>query len=205
MPRIVDHDQRRREIVRALWVVIHERGIAGATLRAVAQEAGISIGRVQHYFASKDELVLAGCRAIIERAGQAYLDDGSDGGPARVAATPAEARDRLEDLVVHLVPADPAARAGAGVWFAYVAQAAVDPRIADVIAEAMDGTRTLAIGLVAAMRGIEEAGDDERRAALTLVALADGLAQRVVVGALDPAEAQTAARAAVAALDPVSR
>lgn len=205
MPRIIDHDQRRREIVRALWAVIHERGIPGATLRAVAQEAGISIGRIQHYFASKDELVLAGCRAIIDRAEQAYLDDGGGTGPARVAVPPAEARDRLEDLVVHLVPADPAARAGAGIWFAYVAQAAVDPRIAAVIAEAMDGTRTLAAGLVAALRGRAEAGDDECRAALALVALSDGLAQRVVVGALDSAAARAAARAAVAALDPVSR
>lgn len=205
MPRIVDHDQRRREIVRALWAVIHERGIPGVTLRAVAQEAGISIGRIQHYFTSKDELVLAGCRAIIGSAEQAYLEDGGDTGPARVAVTPAEARDRLEDLVVHLVPAAPATRLGAGVWFAYVAQAAVDPRIADVIAEAMGGTRTLAAGLVAMARGLDEAGDEERRAALALVALADGLAQRVVAGALDSAEAQAAARAAVAASDPMSR
>src|SRR5690625_2815459 len=64
MPRIVDHAARRTEIVYALWAVIHEKGLDSVSFRAVAEAAGVSIGRIQHYFASKEELKIgrASCR-----------------------------------------------------------------------------------------------------------------------------------------------
>src|SRR5699024_11413882 len=62
--KIVDHAQRRTEIVHALWQVIYLSGIDAVSFRSVAEAAGISIGRVQHYFPSRRELVLEGCRQI---------------------------------------------------------------------------------------------------------------------------------------------
>ena len=50
MPKVVDHDQRRAEIIGALWEVIGERGTEGASLMTVARAAGVSVGRIQHYF-----------------------------------------------------------------------------------------------------------------------------------------------------------
>ena len=60
MPKIVDHAQRRTEIVHALWQVIYLKGIDGVSFRSVAEAAGISVGRVQHYFPSRSELILEG-------------------------------------------------------------------------------------------------------------------------------------------------
>nr|WP_238589747.1 TetR family transcriptional regulator [Pseudonocardia sp. AL041005-10] len=57
MPRVVDHGQRRGEIAEALWRVAAAEGLEAVSLARVAEEAGISKGRVQHYFASRDELL----------------------------------------------------------------------------------------------------------------------------------------------------
>ena len=59
MPKIVDHDARREEIVDAVWRVISRDGIASATTRAIAEEAGCSNGVLSHYFADKTALLHA--------------------------------------------------------------------------------------------------------------------------------------------------
>src|ERR1051325_5042465 len=71
MPKIVDHDARREEIVDAVWRVITRDGIAAATTRAIADEAGCSNGVLSHYFADKTALLHAaldlGYRRIEEK------------------------------------------------------------------------------------------------------------------------------------------
>ena len=57
MPKIVDHDQRRLELVDATWRVIAERGLDAATMRDIAAEAGFANGALKPYFASKDRLL----------------------------------------------------------------------------------------------------------------------------------------------------
>jgi AcrR family transcriptional regulator len=57
MPKIVDHDARREELVEATWRVIARAGMAGATMREIAREAGVSTGVFAHYFAAKEDLL----------------------------------------------------------------------------------------------------------------------------------------------------
>jgi len=57
MPKTVDHEQRRRELAEALWRIARRDGLEAATVRQVAAEAGVSVGMVQHYFTSKDEML----------------------------------------------------------------------------------------------------------------------------------------------------
>ena len=59
MPKIVDHDARRAEIVSAVWRVISRDGMASATTRNIAKEAGCSNGILSHYFSDKSELLHA--------------------------------------------------------------------------------------------------------------------------------------------------
>lgn len=59
MPRLVDHEQRRIEIVEAAWRIIARGGFAAATMRQIAAEAGFANGGLKHYFAGKDELLAA--------------------------------------------------------------------------------------------------------------------------------------------------
>jgi AcrR family transcriptional regulator len=57
MPKIVDHEESRAEFAQAVWRAIVELGIENATVRTVAEYAGWSVGRLSHYFASKDDLL----------------------------------------------------------------------------------------------------------------------------------------------------
>jgi AcrR family transcriptional regulator len=57
MPKIVDHDERREEILQAAMRVIRAVGLDGATTRAIAREAGYSSGGLSHYFADKDDIL----------------------------------------------------------------------------------------------------------------------------------------------------
>lgn len=59
MPKLVNHDQRRIEIVEAAWRIIARGGFAAATMRQIAAEAGFANGGLKHYFAGKDELLAA--------------------------------------------------------------------------------------------------------------------------------------------------
>jgi len=57
MPKIVDWDERRDEILSATGRVIARDGIAGATIRAIAKEANCSRGILGHYFDDKADIL----------------------------------------------------------------------------------------------------------------------------------------------------
>ena len=57
VPRQVDHEERRREIIEALFRVATRDGLGAASVRAVAKEAGVPAPRVQYYFPTKTELL----------------------------------------------------------------------------------------------------------------------------------------------------
>ena len=177
MPKIVDHAQRRTEIIHALWAVIYERGIHAVTYQAVARAAGVSVGRIQHYFSSKQELVHAGCRAIVETAADAHQE-------RTESLDPMEA---LAELLIASIPRSEAFRLGMAVWYAYLAQATADPRIEQIIGDASRGTLERAASL------LRSAGMPEREAP-RLVALGNGLAQSVLIGTLTPDHATSTLR-----------
>jgi AcrR family transcriptional regulator len=57
LPKIVDHQARREELLEATWRVIARTGIVGVTIREIAREAGVSTGILAHYFESKEDLL----------------------------------------------------------------------------------------------------------------------------------------------------
>ncbi|WP_049556199.1 TetR/AcrR family transcriptional regulator [Nonomuraea sp. SBT364] len=67
MPKIVDHEERRREVLSAARRVIVRDGIDAATTRAIAKEAGYSNGVLAHYFTDKDEILLSALRQSHQR------------------------------------------------------------------------------------------------------------------------------------------
>ena len=73
MPKVVDHEQRRRELVAATWAVVAAEGIEAATVRRIAEEAGCTTGRITHYFADKEEVLVAALRQVHRAAGKRML------------------------------------------------------------------------------------------------------------------------------------
>jgi AcrR family transcriptional regulator len=57
---------RRRQITRAAIECVAEGGIDGATVRRVAERAGVSTGMVSYYYATKKELITAAIAAAAE-------------------------------------------------------------------------------------------------------------------------------------------
>ncbi|ADG73581.1 transcriptional regulator, TetR family [Cellulomonas flavigena DSM 20109] len=59
--------ERREQLIEAALSVASREGIDGATVRAVAAEAGVSLGVVHYCFRDKDELLRAMAHTITER------------------------------------------------------------------------------------------------------------------------------------------
>lgn len=56
MPKIVDHDRYRKELLSKCLSVIAEKGYAAISMRQIAEGLGVSTGTLYHYFPSKDSL-----------------------------------------------------------------------------------------------------------------------------------------------------
>lgn len=124
----------RARIVEEAAALIHERGIAGATLEDVRKAAGVSGSQMTHYFADKNELVQAvidyQAETIVDR--QRHALDRANGVEAwrnmvmtAAKRTQAKGGCQLGSLVGQLAESDPEARAliaaGFDQWAAAIA------------------------------------------------------------------------------------
>ncbi len=67
MPKEVDHDARRAELLEAVWRVVVRDGLEGATVRGMAEETGWSSGVLAHYFKDKDDILDSAVRLAYQR------------------------------------------------------------------------------------------------------------------------------------------
>lgn len=56
MPKIVDHELYRQELLSKCFDIFAQKGYRSVTMRQIAQELGVSTGTLYHYFPSKKEL-----------------------------------------------------------------------------------------------------------------------------------------------------
>lgn len=179
MPKLVNHEERRASIALGVIAVMSEQGISGVSLRSVAQAVGVSMGQVQHYFATKAELVRHACQLFIDRANEQH-EETSDAAP----------RDRLERLLTMNIPGAADERAGTAIWYEFVIAGAKDVQIAEMITGAW---RSRHRHLVALLPSAE--------AADRVAALSDGLAVRAMLGDITHAAARSCIANELADLD----
>jgi AcrR family transcriptional regulator len=67
MPRVVDHDVQREEVLLATMRTLAAHGPRGTTVRRIAAEAGVSTGFITHYFRDKGEVLAQALRLCNER------------------------------------------------------------------------------------------------------------------------------------------
>jgi len=60
-------DKRREDLIAATLECVAERGLAGATVREIAQRADVTPGLIRYYFPTKDDLIGAAYRAVMDR------------------------------------------------------------------------------------------------------------------------------------------
>jgi AcrR family transcriptional regulator len=119
MPKLVDHEARRRELVDAAWRVIQRGGVEGATVREIAAEAGCSPGSLRYYFPAQDELLGFAMEVVADRVREriATLEPGGD------------VRDAVERLLEQVLPLDEERRTEMEVWLAFSAGAQADAKL----------------------------------------------------------------------------
>lgn len=66
MPKVVDHDARRREIIGVVWRLVAEEGIQSVTTRRIAEAAGFANGALLYYFPNKDAVLAAAFQHIFD-------------------------------------------------------------------------------------------------------------------------------------------
>ena len=57
MPKIVDHDQYRRELLGKCFNLFSRKGYSKTTMREIAAEIGVSTGTLYHYFPTKKKIL----------------------------------------------------------------------------------------------------------------------------------------------------
>lgn len=119
MPKIVDHDNRREQLAEAAWRVIRREGIEGVSVRRVADEAGISLGSLRHYFVTQSELLAFSMRLVSDRVTHRVENLVYNGEP----------RQYVEQLIGELLPLDEERRAECEVWLAFIGRAIADSSI----------------------------------------------------------------------------
>lgn len=99
MGRPSNREQRRREILAAFSRVLAEHGYAGATIAAVASEAGIAPGLIHHHFKHKEELLSSQLRVLMEGFRQRVEGYAGNADPLVAYADGALALDGTADVV----------------------------------------------------------------------------------------------------------
>lgn len=159
--------------------VMAEQGLGAVSLRSVAQAAGVSMGRVQHYFSSKAELIQHACRLFIERAAGQHAESHH-----------LPPRERVEALLTMGIPGSDDERIGTAVWYEFVIAGTKDARIADLVEAAWrERHRNLVELLLEA--GEEGRALPAREVAELLSATSEGLAVAAMLGHISHQEARS--------------
>ena len=121
VPKLVDHAQRRAELLAAACRVVRLRGIEGTTTRAIADEAGCSLSVLAHFLGGKDDILVAAQQAVSDRLVERAVRTGGD----RVGL------DALGAVLYAVLPLDEERAADAQVSTAFAGAALSHPRLAE--------------------------------------------------------------------------
>lgn len=159
-------DKRRLGLIEATLALVSEGGAKNATVRAIAQRAGVTAGLIRHYFQGKDQLIAAAYRHLMDRMtgdSAAVLNAAPHDPQARLAAFVAAS---LQPPVV-----DPEALV---LWATFMTDIHRDPAMRETHALGYLGFRDRLQSLIAALPGARS--DAElRRLAIAVNAVIDGL------------------------------
>jgi AcrR family transcriptional regulator len=168
MPKVVDQEQQRLQLAEAAIRVIERSGIQGATVRAVAREAGVSRGLFAHYFQNHRELIGAAMTAMVReclsyvRGKRARSTDGFAG---------------VQTFLEALSSIEPSDKVSSVAMLRLWAESAIDPELRHLMAKSYVELHRGALQVVeeGMKRGEIDASLEPTEVADLLVTLGDGL------------------------------
>jgi AcrR family transcriptional regulator len=182
---------RRDAILRAAAKAIARRGVRGLRVEEVAREAGVSLGLVYYHFTDRAGLLADTFRFVNDRAAD-YVAEAVSGA--------ANARDRVEQMLLFELQDDPLVIENSAAWGELRASAIFEEflreplrrttrRWNDDVAEAIESAQAA---------GLADARVDPQAAAARLTALVEGLSDRWLSESLELEEARGLLAGAVA-------
>jgi AcrR family transcriptional regulator len=167
MPRIVDHEERRRELAAAAWRIIARQSLDGVTIRSIARESGYSNGILAHYLGDKDAILAQALR---------YSHDGINQRFGRILAS-RHGLDALRALLHDNLPLDEQRQMETRVELDFWSRALVNSELAEFQRKEAAGLRSLVRRFVveAQTAGELPADADADETVELLVAFVDGL------------------------------
>jgi AcrR family transcriptional regulator len=168
--RHAGEEARRAALIAAALDCMAEGGLPAATVRAIADRAGVTQGLIRHYFPSKDDLLAAAYQVLMDRlTGEAE---------AALAAAPADPVARLGAFVRAVFGPEATDARLLAAWAGFVGALHRSPELRAIHEGNYLGFRTRLERLVAAAlaaRGRAAAPDAVRRHAIAINAVLDGL------------------------------
>lgn len=163
-------DTKRLAIARTLADHLVSQGLKGASLRAMAKAAGTSDRMLLHYFANKDELMVAVLNVVADRLGGFFADAQAEPKP-------------LGELVAYLsgVVMNPQVRPYMRLWLELAASASSGEGVYRDVAKAIFDRYT---AWVASQLKVSREEDRKHQAAVA-IAMAEGFVLLDAAGATD--------------------
>jgi AcrR family transcriptional regulator len=178
VPKIVDAGARRQDVVQAVLRIIAVDGLERASLREVADEAGLAVGSVRHYFAGSDELLAFSFGAVVDRIVSRLqrllpaVDGAVPGSPAH--------RQAVLTLLGGMLPLDQDSAVEACAWLAFKNAARIRPFLATV-ADRSHREVAAVVGSVVASLQPDEPQENLVVEAERLLATLDGLCMHALL------------------------
>jgi len=156
---------RRQAVIDTFLSVVATRGVESASFRTVADEAGVSLGTVQHYFRTREDLLAATYGEVLRRIRSRIKALEQDG----------DARERLQRVVHELLPLDPVRGDECAIHLAFAAVAPSRPALQELQSRAL-GELHDGIAQLVLEAGAATDGEGALLLARAVTATADGLA-----------------------------
>ncbi len=118
MPKIVNHDQRRKSIAIAAAEVISRNGLESTKLTDIGRLAGVTTGTITHYFDDKDAVLTA----ALEVAYDIMLE--------RINEVTKQSEYSVFDVLSKALPTSKKSRQAMTVWLAFWSRSITEPKVA---------------------------------------------------------------------------
>lgn len=187
-------ERRREDLIAAALDLVAEGGLHAATVRAIADRAGVTPGLIRHYFTSKEELTRMAYHRLMEQM------TGDSAAVLRLGG-PDDPMARLASFVAASVSPPVADSVAVGLWAAFVHDVRRDASMREIHTANYLAFRDMLQGLIAALP--RTASDAHlRRDAIACNGVIDGLwlEGSILPEAFDPGEIIAIALTAVGAI-----
>jgi len=163
-------DERKRSLLEATLTCVAREGLKGATVRRIAEQAGVTAGLVRHHFGSKNGLITSAYAYLI---GQLTAEADS-----RARQPPGDARAQLRHFLIANMTTPNLSEEKVSLWATFIGRVRYEAEFADIHREGYRDYLALLETLiepVLAMHGLPQGAAECRRHSIALNGLIDGL------------------------------